>query len=65
MRKIVATIAAGFMVAGGALISAPAASAYPADAAPAVRMGRVQRPCAPGRYGRAGLQLHAPLHLRR
>ena len=34
MRRIVATVAAGLMIAGGAVLSAPAATAYPAGAAP-------------------------------
>ena len=38
MRKIVATVAAGLMIAGGAVLSAPAATAYPAGADPTVRI---------------------------
>ena len=36
MRKLIAIAAAGLMIAGGALVSAPAASAYPVGQAPVV-----------------------------
>jgi hypothetical protein len=45
MKKLVAAAASGLMIAGGVLISAPAASAYPAGYDPAVRI-----------IGTAGLQ---------
>jgi hypothetical protein len=38
MRKLVATVAAGIMVAGGAALAAPTAAAYPAGEHPAIRI---------------------------